>query len=80
MSGRKLIAIGAVLLFLAHQDFFFWDSEQLVLGFMPIGLAYHAAYTLAAAALWAAAIKLAWPQELIDLANDEPSPRPEASE
>ncbi|MEE8169749.1 MAG: hypothetical protein V3T70_04310 [Phycisphaerae bacterium] len=57
-----------VLLALLHQDFWWWDAyEPLVLGFVPVGLAYHAAVSLAAGILWALAVKYCWPHEL-----DEP--------
>ena len=36
-----------VLLFLLHNDFWFWETPQLVLG-MPIGLLYHIGYCLVA--------------------------------
>ena len=41
----RWLAIGAVvLLYLLHQDFWFWrDARPLVFGFLPIGLFYHAA-------------------------------------
>jgi hypothetical protein len=31
---------------------------------MPVGLFYHACYSLAAAAFWAIVMKVAWPTEL----------------
>ena len=35
-----------------HQDFWFWrEARPLVFGFLPIGLFYHAAYTLALSVL-----------------------------
>ena len=38
-------------------------------GFMPIGLFYHACYSLVAATLcWFFAIKFAWPKELVEWA------------
>lgn len=53
-----------VLLAILHQDFWWWDdSETLVFGFVPIGLAYHAGVSIAAAVLWAMAIKYCWPAE-----------------
>lgn len=64
-SGRWIIWIAAILLVILHQDLWFWhNSEWLVWGFMPIGLAYHAGFSIAAALLWAAANRLAWPDEL----------------
>ena len=61
--GRTLIVIGFVALFVLHQDFWNWDNTSTVFGFMPVGLAYHAGFSIAAALLWLAAIKLAWPAE-----------------
>ena len=63
-SGRTMILIGFVVLFVLHHDFWFWDNRTLVFGFLPIGLAYHALFSIAAAGLWFAALKLAWPDEL----------------
>ena len=58
-AGRNLILVLAVAMAILHQDFWLWDSDQLVFDFMPIGLAYHAMYSIAAACLWALAIKIA---------------------
>jgi hypothetical protein len=62
--GVTFIWVFAVVLFIAHQDFWLWDDRSLVFGFLPIGLAYHALYSLAAAGLWALAIKFAWPSHI----------------
>jgi len=63
-SGRAFVWLLALALFLVHQDFWFWGSKTLVLGFLPIGLFYHAMFSLAAGAVWALAVKLAWPSEI----------------
>lgn len=68
--GKKVIWVLAVVLFLLHQDVWFWNDRRIVLGFMPIGLAYHALFSIAAACLWAAALKWAWPQEVEDWAME----------
>jgi hypothetical protein len=60
---------GVVLLALLHQDFWWWNSRTLVFGFLPIGLAYHAAFSLAAAGLWALACRWAWPDHIEEWAN-----------
>ncbi|MFM2161758.1 MAG: hypothetical protein RLZZ383_1270 [Pseudomonadota bacterium] len=55
-------AIGAVVvLALLHQDVWWWADPTLVAGAVPIGLAWHVGYALAAAALWAAVGRWAWP-------------------
>lgn len=72
--NNKAIWIIFVLLFFLHQDFWNWDNRGLVFGFLPVGLAYHAAFSLAAALLWASAVKWAWPSDVeawADESNDE---------
>ena len=69
MTPRRIIVLIAVLLAVLHQDFWNWDKDTLILGFMPIGLAYHAFYSVAAATLWFFAIKFAWPTELEEWAE-----------
>ena len=60
---KKLVYGMILLLTLAHQDCWWWDdSETLVFGFIPIGLAYHAGVSLVAALLWAMAVKYCWPE------------------
>jgi hypothetical protein len=64
MTSRSAWLLGAAVLVMAvlHQDVWFWDDRRLVFGFLPIGLAYHAGFSIAAACLWAAAVKFAWPR------------------
>ncbi|HSF25033.1 MAG TPA: DUF3311 domain-containing protein [Blastocatellia bacterium] len=58
-----LIIVGA--LFVLHQDFWFWRAARpLVFGFLPIGLFYHACYTVATALVMWLLVKHAWPSEL----------------
>ncbi len=59
---RSTVVIGVVLLVLIvlHQDFWNWDDATLVFGFMPIGLFYHAVYSLVAAAFWGVVIMVEW--------------------
>jgi hypothetical protein len=68
---RKVVVLLAIALFVLHQDFWNWNNAGLVFGFMPVGLFYHACYSLAAAALWAFAIKFAWPSEIVAWADEE---------
>ncbi|MCS5540400.1 MAG: hypothetical protein VYA46_01720 [Verrucomicrobiota bacterium] len=58
-----------VILAVLHQDVWNWDSSQLVFGFMPVGLAYHAAYSVMAAIFWGIVIKVAWPDGLEEWAE-----------
>ena len=66
---KKLVYAFIILLAIAHQDFWWWDdSDTLVLGFVPIGLAYHAGVSVLAGVAWALAIRYCWP-----LDADQPS-------
>jgi hypothetical protein len=60
-----------VLLGILHYDFWYWGDRTLVLGFMPIGLAYHAVFSIAAGVTWALVIKFAWPTHLEEWAEEE---------
>ena len=60
-----LVALATALMYLLHQDFWFWRSARpLVFGFLPIGLAYHAAYTVAVSLFMAVLVKYRWPSHL----------------
>jgi hypothetical protein len=72
--GKKFILSSLVLaVFLLHQDFWNWKNGELVFGYLPVGLAYHAAYAIASAGLMAALVKFAWPTELED---EDKAPKP----
>jgi hypothetical protein len=48
-----------------HQDTWnFKSAEPFTFGFLPVGLAYHAAYTLGIVLLMALLVKFAWPHDL----------------
>ena len=68
--NRKVICVLFLLLFMFHQDFWWWDDTSLILGFLPIGLAYHAAFSLGCALLGWLAIKYAWPHKLQKFAEE----------
>ncbi len=70
---KRLVIILGILLFVLHQDCWFWTDGRLVFGFLPVGLAYHAAYSVVAALFWFMAIKLVWPSDVEEWA-DEPVP------
>lgn len=69
---RSLIVAILVLLVL-HQDNWFWTDGTLVLGFIPIGLFYHACISIAASCVWFYAVKKCWPTDLEALAEGDPS-------
>lgn len=62
---RALLVTLTAGVYLLHQDTWNWRvSDPLLFGFLPVGLWYHGAYTLAAAGLMFLLVKLAWPREL----------------
>ena len=61
---RILLVVAVVVLYLLHQDFWFWRSSRLVFGFIPIGLFYHACFSVAAALLMWLLVTFAWPSQL----------------
>lgn len=62
---RKLLVVVVVLLYVLHQDFWFWrTAHPLVLGFIPIGLFYQACFSVAAALVMWLLVKYAWPSHL----------------
>jgi hypothetical protein len=63
----RLLAVLVAVIYLLHQDIWFWRSARpLVLGFVPIGLAYHAAFSVMAAVLLWLLVRYAWPAHLED--------------
>jgi hypothetical protein len=63
-SSRRWVWIALIILALLHHDFWLWGDRSLLFGFLPVGLAYHMGFSLAAALLWVLAMKFAWPSEL----------------
>lgn len=60
-----MLALAVAALYVLHQDIWFWDTARpLVFGFLPIGLFYHAAYSVAVAVLMVLLIRYAWPAGL----------------
>lgn len=59
------LTLVTAVVYLLHQDFWFWRTARpLVFGFLPIGLAYHAAYTVAISLLMLYLVRRHWPSHL----------------
>jgi hypothetical protein len=70
-TGLTLLVCAVYLL---HQDCWNWNlAGPLLFGFLPVGLWYHAAYTLIAAVLMAVLVRFAWPRELAELEGPDPA-------
>jgi len=72
---RSILLVLLILgFYVLHQDFWNWkNAEPLILGFLPIGLAYHAGYSILAAILMAVLVWIAWPSHLEDTRPNKPS-------
>ena len=80
MAKKLLLTLLILAVFFLHQDFWNWRNGGLVFGFLPVGLAYHAAYSIVAACLMAVLVKFAWPGELdrfeAELEDEDKSRKP----
>lgn len=70
---KYLIWILVIVLLIAHQDNWNWNDDRMVLGFMPVGLAYHVGISLAAGIVWFLACVFAWPKSLDEQDNGKAS-------
>lgn len=61
MGPRRLVLGIVALLAVLHHDFWLWDDPTFVLGFLPVGLAWHAGFSVAAAGVWLLVTRHAWP-------------------
>jgi hypothetical protein len=67
MRATKILLLTLLVLavYLLHQDSWNWTkADPLVFGFLPIGLAYHAGYSVLCAITMAVLVKFAWPKHL----------------
>ncbi len=72
-TKRILLLLAVLAVYLIHQDVWNWTRvEPLLFGFLPIGLWYHAAYSLLASALMWLLVKFAWPKSLEEIERKLP--------
>jgi Protein of unknown function (DUF3311) len=72
-TKRRLLVLVVFAVYLVHQDFWNWMRvEPLLFGFLPVGLWYHAAYSLLASALMWLLVKFAWPKSLEEIKRELP--------
>ncbi len=67
MERKHIKALFTVLILIVialHQDIWFWTNKTLVFGFLPIGLAYQAGYSMLAALTMALLVRYLWPAHL----------------
>jgi hypothetical protein len=61
---KFLIFLMIAGVYVLHQDYWNWKNADVVFGFLPVGLAYHAGYSILAAIMMAVLVKVAWPEHL----------------
>ena len=61
--SRRVLYLGLFVLYLLHNDLWFWDDASLVLG-LPVGLLYHFIFCMAASVMMYLLAKYAWPRHL----------------
>ncbi len=62
---RILLVVVVVVLYVLHQDFWFWrTAHPIVFGFVPIGLFYQACFSVGATLVMWLLVKYAWPSHL----------------
>ena len=67
---RVLLTLLVFAVYVLHQDFWNWKrATPLLFGCLPVGLAYHAAYSLLAAVTMGVLVKFAWPEHLEEAAE-----------
>ena len=69
-----LLGLAVFGLYVLHQDIWFWETARpLVFGFLPLGLFYHAMYSIVVAMLMVVLVGYAWPATLEREAEDDSS-------
>lgn len=61
--SRGLLYGALFVLYLLHNDLWFWNDARLVLG-LPVGLLYHIGFCIAASFLMWGLVTNAWPRHL----------------
>jgi hypothetical protein len=78
---RTLLVIAVVVVYVLHQDFWFWRTARIFgvipFGFLPVGLFYHACFAVLASLLMWLLVKYAWPSHLEQEIESGPSAREE---
>jgi hypothetical protein len=69
-----------VAIYVLHQDFWNWKkADPLIFGFLPIGLAYQAGYSVLAAVMMAVLVRTAWPKRLENVEPEGTGPKGDRS-
>ena len=69
---KLLLFLMVVLVYVLHQDYWNWKNAELIFGFRPMGLAYHAGFSILASIMMAIRVAFAWPKHLEDVEPEKP--------
>jgi len=69
---KLLLFLMVVLVYVLHQDYWNWKNAELIFGFLPMGLAYHAGFSILASIMMAVLVAVAWPKHLEDVEPEKP--------
>lgn len=61
---KWLVVIAILALLIAHQDYWQWERDELVFGFVPYNMAYHIGISLLTAIMWVLVCVFCWPKDL----------------
>ena len=71
---KAFLIILILVLYALHQDLWFWRAARpLLFGFLPVGIWYHALFTLAVSLVMGVLIREAWPAHLEEEGEAEPA-------
>ncbi len=56
-----------LILLIFHQDYWQWDRNELVFGFLPYTMAYNIGVSLATVMLWIFVCSFLWPKHLDEM-------------
>ena len=60
-----LLVFVVIAIYVLHQDFWFWRTARpLIFGFLPVGLFYHALFSVVASGVMWLLVTYAWPSHL----------------
>lgn len=57
------VLVAAAVLAVLHHDAWFWDDASLVGGVLPVGLAWHAGFSLLCGLTFFVLGRVAWPTD-----------------
>ena len=64
-----------LLLLILHQDYWQWERNEIVFGFLPYTMAYNIGISLATGLLWIIVCTFLWPRHLDEIGISEDAPQ-----